>query len=240
MRYAAWIPIALTLAGCARADRTQVQDPTHLAAEIQRGAQNAVGGAAAVRNWNSIRAEAQVEGPESEFVTTVWSARDGRARMQQSDGPVLASHPDGDWQLEPATGSVKPLGAELLAFLRGHELHAAVLAPASRYLGAAFDGEVTFADQRALAVSMADSLGNSVVAYFAATDSLPLGFRMMEPDPDVVVMLSEWQSFGELRLFTRALFTQGQEEFRYTYTDIRCNDVPDSVFALTPAERNPH
>ena len=49
-------------------------------------------------------------------------------------------------------------------------------------------------------------------------------------DPDVVVTLSGWESFQNLLLFTRAVFSQGDEEFRYEYTDIQLNNVPDDVF----------
>lgn len=226
------IPLALGLLvtacdGSARDERTTESATT--ARTILEAARNRLGGAA-VDSFNTVRAEAKVEGPDMTFVTIIWSARDGRARMEQSEGFTAGTHPAGNWMIDGSTGRVEPLDDLTLAFVRGHELHAAVWVPESRYQDPEFVGVAEFDDRQALTVSLTDHLGKSLLAYFSAVDTMPLGFRMLQPDPDVFVTLDGWERRGNLLVFTRALFSQGDEEFQYEYVDIQLNEVPDSIF----------
>jgi hypothetical protein len=230
MRY--WtvtLVLAMTVTACGGSDNMESStDKAETARKILGSARDQLG---AVESFATIRAEANVVGPNSEFVTIVWSGRDGRARMEQSGGFAVGVHPGGNWRIDSATGRVEPLDDPMLAFLRGHELHAAVLVPESRYHSPEFSGDVEFGDQLALAVSLKDNLGDTMFAYFSAVDTVPLGFRLTQPDPDVDVTLGGWKRQQNLLVFTRAIITQGDEEYRYEYVDIQLNNVPDSVFA---------
>lgn len=198
---------------------------------ILRGSRRALGGIAAVRAVSTLRAEAGVVGPAYDFVTIVWSARDGRARMEQSTGFAGGAHPSGEWRLDRESGAVADLDPEGLAYVRGHELHASILFPESRYSDPRLVGQEDFAGRRAHVIRFTDGLDEPVLAYYSTADSLPLGFRVTHTDPDVIVTLDDWETHGSVRLFTRATFTQGEEAHEYSYVSIRLNGVPDSVFA---------
>jgi hypothetical protein len=195
-----------------------------------------MGGPEAIGAISTLRAEARVEGPNYQFTTTVWSARDGRARLEQSSGLVTGLHPSGDWHLDVDSGLVTPLDAEYKAFVRGHELHAALLFPVGRYHDPRYTGNEDFAGQRAIVIEFSDEFDNPVYFYFSAADMRPLGLRIADQDPDVVVTIGDWKVREDVSVFTSATFEQGGEIFRYSYIAIEFNSVPDSMFAA-PAAR---
>lgn len=199
---------------------------------ILRGSRRALGGAAAVRAVSTLKAEADVVGPTRDFVTVVWSGRDGRARMEQSQGFVGGVHPSGDWRIDGESGAGTSLDAEALAYVRGHELHAAVLFPESRYRDPRPAGKADFAGQPASVIRFTDGRGEPVLGYYSARDTLPLGFRVTYTDPDVVVTLGDWETRGPVRVFTGATFRQGDETYEYSYVDVRLGGVPDSIFVI--------
>ena len=213
------------LSSCRDSEPSASDVESLLAAARQR-----LGGDEAVRNFESIRTIANVTGPTSEFTTGVWSARDGRARMEQTGGFVAGVHPTGNWLIDPATGGSIPLPDPTLAFIRGHELHAVVLAPESRYDSLAIQDTTTFSGVRAIPVLMQSPLDADAVAYYSMADSLPLGFRMLASNPDVVVTLDDWDYRDGLLIFTTAVFKQGEEEYRYDYVEVSLVTLADSVF----------
>lgn len=197
--------------------------------KILAGAKHSIGGGA-VDAVETIRAQAVVQGPRGQFVTVVWSARDGRARMEQSGGFVAATHPSGAWRLDARTGEAVELDPEILSMVRGHEVHMVMMAPLTRYVKPKAAGEVEFGEKKALAVEFSDSFDDRVLAYYAVADTAPLGLRLTHPDPDVFVTFDDWTLVEGVRLFGKAEFTQGAESFQYRFTDLELNAVDDSVF----------
>jgi hypothetical protein len=224
--------VCAVLLGCAGTEKAG----SEFSGKIIAGAERRLGGAAAIDAVSTLRAEAAVEGPGSRFTTTIWSARDGRARMEQSGGLVTVLHPSGDWHRDVDSGLVTSLDADHKALVRGHELHATVLYPESRYRNPRFAGRADFSGQRALVVEFRDSFDDPVCFYFSASDTLPLGLRITHQDPDVTVTFGDWEAREGLFLFTSAAFEQGGEVYRYSYVAIDFNSVPDSMFA-SPAAR---
>jgi hypothetical protein len=155
-----WAVICGAPAACAR----KADDASVAAWRVLEGARRALGGDA-VDSVETIFSCADVEGPHSENVTMIWSARDGRARMEQSGGFIGVERADDGWQFDPDTGERTPLDAGTRFFIRGHELHAAALFPLTRYAAPRFAGEDVFRGTPALAVVFEDDLGDSVVAW---------------------------------------------------------------------------
>lgn len=179
---------------------------------------------------SKFEAHAVVTGPESEFTTTTYSARDGRARVDQSTGFTAGTHPEGDWSVDASSGETGQLEREALAYLRGHELHATFLMPERRMLSAEFVGVTEFEGDSVLAVKYLDPTGSDRFAYYSAADTLPVGMLVTGPDPDVIVTVGRWEQRGPLRLFTSAEFRQGDEVFVYSYRRFSVNDTEDEVF----------
>ncbi|MDX1394891.1 MAG: hypothetical protein R3195_10880 [Gemmatimonadota bacterium] len=176
----------------------------------------------------TIVADASVVGPEGEFHTSIRSASDGRARMEQSPGGFVAGiGRGGGWLVDPETSAVGELGPMDL-FVRGHELHMLVLAPGSRLSNARLTTGERLGDTFAVAMDMPS--GDSLVLYYSSADTLPAGLRVTWIEPNVHVRWSDWVERGGLRFFTTAVFRQGEEFFRYTYEDVGPRAIPDSVF----------
>ena len=116
------------------------------------------------------------------------------------------------------------------AFVRGHELHAIVLAPTSRLSAPSQLANTLFAGRPAMVIEFTDTMNEPVRLYYAVSDTLPLGLQVTWLDPDVWVTLDGWERRDGLLLFTRAEFRQGNEVFRYTYVEVSINDVDDAVF----------
>lgn len=216
---------ALTIAGC---DVAPGPAPSE-ADRILDGAQRAVG------TWPTpdelqLFAAASVEGPSGSFRTRVHSSGDGRVRLEQSRFGFLAGvGEEGGWRYDAASGEVRPLG-DLEAFVRGHELHMLALLPRSRLSAPSFLGLSSLGSRDALSVSLSLPSGDSLVAFFDRSDTLPVGLRVLWGQPPVQVRWSGWVESGGFRFFRRATFRQDGEEYRYRYDTVRVGPIPDRVF----------
>ena len=175
-------------------------------------------------------ADARVQGPVEEFRTLIHSSADGRVRMEQMPFGFLAGigRHEG-WVLDSESGQVEDLGSRV-AFLRGHELHMLALLPESRLANARLVGASWFGSSDALAVALDLPTEDSLVMYFGALDTLPVGLRVTGTDPDVIVEWSDWIEQDGVRLFREAVLRQGEEVFTYTFDEVRLGTFPDSVF----------
>lgn len=179
---------------------------------------------------DNVMARATVSGPSGPFETTVWSARDGRARMQQTTGFTAGVDRDTGWRWNTDTRSVSPLDSQDRRYLRGHELHAHVFFAEVRLADPVFTGRTVWDGDSALVVRFHDEADDTVFGAFSARDTLPLGLQVTSTDPDVFIRYDDWEWRGGIRVFTMAEFRQGFEIFRYEYTDIALGNVADSVF----------
>lgn len=170
----------------------------------------------------TITAAADAAGPGTTFQVTVTSHRSGAARIVFSSGLDAGLSADSTWWQAPGQAPAL-LDPDRESFVRGHELHMALLAPASRVRDPAFTGEVDFAGTRALRVSGVDLSGAPVDLFFGAADTVPLGMRVddrLRGAGPVTTTVSDWIDLGGRRLFQRAEFRQGAETFRYRFTGI--------------------
>ncbi|HSM03746.1 MAG TPA: hypothetical protein VK858_03965 [Longimicrobiales bacterium] len=201
-----------------------VPDP---AGAVLDGAQRALGVPRDGRPFQ-VSADAVVEGPGGRFRTSIRSASDGRVRMEQSPSGFLAGvGQDGGWRRTEA--GVEALG-EGLAFVRGHELHMLALAPRTRLERPRNVIRAATGDRSVIGVTLSLPSGDSLVAWFDAVDTLPVGARVLWTDPPVEVEWSDWSSRGAFRVFERATFRQGTEAFHYAFDSIRVGEIEDAVF----------
>ena len=228
MRRKMWlVAVALVQVGCGVSSPREGQ--TIPAEAILDAAERSLG-VDTVAGLLQLFSDAAVVGPNEAFRTQIYSSSDGRVRMEQAHSGFLAgSGRFGGWRRVEGGPDVDSLGAAL-SFVRGHELHMLALAPRSRLEAPRYLGRERFAGDSALAVAMSLPSGESLIAYFAVGDTVPVGLRMAWMDPPVIVVWSEWHSIEGLRVFGRAVFRQGAEEFSYRYDSIRIGAVSDSVF----------
>lgn len=223
---------AMLLCRCGGETRI-TSDPVEV---VLDGGERALGVPLIGRSFQVV-ADATVEGPAGTFRTLIRSASDGRVRMEQTPSGFRAGvGSSGGWHVAPGSARVDSLGADL-AFVRGHELHMLALAPRTRFEHPRLIGNTEFSGRPVVAVAMSLPTGDSLVAYFDAVDTVPVGARIMWTDPPVDVTWAEWSTRGAVRLFGQATFRQGTEEFRYTYDSVYVGEIQDSVYEPPTREK---
>jgi hypothetical protein len=236
----AWVVSMLAVAACAAADDAPVSRGSSLSENpVLASARRAMGGDGLVAAATTIDALAACDGPSGPFETRVYSSRDGKMRFEQtpSSGQTFVAGIDGQggWSYDADLDQFVRADSATLTFLRGHELHMIALAPETRFGEPEAQGLERLGRRHAVALRFRDLIGTPVHIYYALEDSLPLGFRVANHTgsgaPAVLVMFEDWRSVDGLRLFTRARFEHGMDTYRYEFTSIRLNSVPDSLLS---------
>ena len=171
-----------------------------------------------------IYALANCEGPDRAFRTLVISGNSG-ARMEQAygDSHIILAYGEDEFLINAKNGEENDkLDAATRQFIAGHELHQMAYKPKSRHKGHVMDGIEEFNGQAAFKVSAIDNLDNPVSYYFRFDNYQPMGFRITPADNsgDVVVTFHDWEERDQREVFTRAVFTQGDEVFTYRFTEV--------------------
>lgn len=195
----------------------------------------------------SLSAVAAVTGPRGRFGSTVYSARDGRARLALGTGFLAGIGAQGGWLAASPGDPVGPLDSVSRTVVRGHELHMLALVPETRWRHARYAGIQPWADDSALTLSFEDELGAPALLYLGRRDTLPVGLRLVnhtgEGTREVVVTFARWRAVDGVRLFGQAVFHHGADRYLYDYTELRLNAVPDALFEApwptSPLPRRP-
>jgi hypothetical protein len=194
-----------------------------------------IGPLASVSGIEAIRSVANVRGPVREFQTVVISARDGRMFFAQASDIVAGVADSSKWLWNFDSHEPIALDAATESVVRGHELHMLMLAPGSRWRYADRIRDTTFRGRAAIAVDYADALGAPATAFYAARDTLALGFLIANHsgrgEPTVEVELTDWRKFGDLRFFGRAVFRQGKGAITHQYIRVDRIAAESSLFA---------
>lgn len=211
---------------------------TDPAAAVLAGALRAEGGSA-VAAVSTIYSRADVQGPGRTFETRIWSARDGRVRMEQTTGFGAGVARVDRWMRNRETGELDSLDQSTEDFVRGHELHAMVLMPALRLLHPEYLGIQEWDGTTAILLRYSDRSGHPVLGAFSTTDTLPLGLQITFTDPDVFIRFRDWVDLGGVRVFREAEFRQEDEVFTYRFADIELDSLADSAFQRPAQIRRP-
>lgn len=223
------IGVALVLGACTQGESEQPV-PRSSVEVILDGAARATGMASRTSPLQLV-ADAHVVGPRDQFRTVIHSASDGRVRMEQTpQGFVAGINDTAGWVHDPESGETSELGP-MASFVRGHELHMLALLPESRLSNPRLATASPLDLEAALGIAFSLPSGDSLVIYYAAADTIPLGLRVAYTDPNVVVTWSDWVERDELKLFTQARFVQGDEVFTYDFQAVEIAALPDSLFA---------
>lgn len=201
-----------------------------------------MGGATAVEAIETVEAIAECKGPRGPYRTLVKTARDGRIVFQQ-DFPngrryraVLSA--DGGTEYDSDSAKVTtstPLSHTAAA---GHQIHMLSLAPTTQ-LGPPTGVTLTrFQDRPVIGVIFHDRTGGTVVANYDRRDTTLRGFTFPGPDGQrIALVVWRWRRFNDVSLPTRAVYWQGQDAYRFHFTHIRLNAVPDSAFTIAADAR---
>lgn len=200
-----------------------------------------------------VVADAAVESPGRAFRTLIYSTAGGAVRMEQTTPFLAVVDANDSWTLQ-GDSVVSPLDDATRAYVRGHELHALALMPETRLSEPAYLGAVQFEGADALAIrwtvpgagppggrtpeAQMPDVGSperhTLVTFYAASDTLPLGIRAEWVEPHVDAHFVDWSPLvtgpqPEVRLFRRARFRQADEVFVYTFERVELVEVSDSL-----------
>jgi hypothetical protein len=226
------ILIPLLLVGCETEEpKWQQADPDPVAYQILAGARRALG----PTEWvQTISAIAEVTGPHGTFESRVYSARDGRARLDLGGQFVAGVGSCHGWLVDDSAQLVRPLDKVNRSVVRGHELHMMVIAPETRWQKPRAKGIQQWAGAPALVLEFRDDLGDPATLYFRVSDTLPVGLRLVNQTGrgarDVEVTFDDWKKVGGVRLFRRAVFAHGDDRYVYDYTQLQVNPVVETMF----------
>lgn len=220
----------VTLLACGERPEAGQEAPTVNATLILDGGQRAVGVWPTPETLH-ITADANVRGPTGTFRTLIYSSADGRVRMEQTPSGFLAGVGESreGWVADLQSGEIRNLG-DLRSVVRGHELHMLGLVPRSRLSEPRLLQRATLDSREVLAVALSFPDGDSLVAYFEPEDTLPAGLLITGSEPYIVVRWIDWIKVEGVRVFRRAVFRQGPEEYHYSFDRIEFELLPDSLF----------
>jgi hypothetical protein len=130
---------------------------------------------------------------------------------------------EGGWMVaEPGTAPT-PLSDTLETFLRGHDLLMNVLAPERRFGPIRFAGLEPFTGQSAIRIDGRDALGAPIQLYYAESDTLPLGYRLIDHlrgGGPVITTLTDWRAQDGALWPRAARFAQDADVFDYRIVTI--------------------
>lgn len=234
------VAVLCTGSGCGAKEEAAVMDAQAVLASMQR----ALGGSDAVACVAVVDALAECEGPSGSFETRVVSARDGRMRFEQTSARgtyVAGIGADGAWSYDTETDQYSPVDSVTATFLRGHELHMLVLAPQTRLRNPELLGEREFDGQAVWVIQFLDELDGKAELYVAVDDGMPLGMKSInhtgQGEREVFIRVDAWRVVDGVRLFERAVFTQGDDDYVYDYVEITLNPNVDPLSAEDARQR---
>ncbi|MCX4247412.1 DUF4440 domain-containing protein [Paraliomyxa miuraensis] len=198
---------------------------------LWREAQQAMGGVLAIEAVRSLTTVAAVSTPHGPGEMSLQSFADGRLIFDQllSDGrrQRLEVLPGEDGDLVVDEDGTRPLEPGPSAFMRGHEFHRIVLAPALRFGDGRLGHPQRFDGRACEVIELVDAFGKPVKMFIDARTRLPAGFAMIEPlsedDAPITVTLSDWKPFGTLTLFTALWVEHRGQRYDYDYRTIELN-----------------
>lgn len=184
----------------------------------------------------AIYAMADCEGPSSTFKTLVISNA-ANTRFEQQSGPrhILGVHrPDSAWLHDFVADTTVAVDAATIAFLINHELHAIAFYPETRYGQWVSEKDTVYYNQEARMLTFTDIKGAAVKTFYQAESWFPLGFsienHLGRGAKQVDVLFDNWDETEGVRVFTEARFLQGEDVYRYKFTEIAFDKLPEAAF----------
>ena len=170
------------------------------------------------------------------FRVELISAPSGSVRLQFDSGALLAMTADSSVALLGPEGP-HLINDTLETFLRGHDLFFMLVHPSSRLRNVEAAGPEMFNNTSAVMLTGRDALNAEVRLYYAKSDSLPLGYEVLDHlrgKGMVRVTLGAWSPVERtfpLRHPREVHFTQGPDTFRYAIEGVEQFDaVGDDLF----------
>lgn len=94
-------------------------------------------------------------------------------------------------------------------------------------------GERVFDGQAVWTIQFLDELDGEVELYVAVDDALPLGMKSInhsgQGEREIFIRVDDWRVIDGVHLFTKAVFTQGKDDYAYDYVEVAVNPDADRL-----------
>ncbi|MCE7993279.1 MAG: hypothetical protein HEP71_14935 [Roseivirga sp.] len=184
----------------------------------------------------NIYAMADCSGPSSVFQTLVISGST-ETRFEQKSGSrhiLGVNRPDSAWMHDFAGDTTVAVDDATICFLINHELHAIAFYPEKRYGQWAEEKDTIYYSEGAKMLTFLDIKGGRVKIFYEEESWRPLGFsienHLGRGAKQVDVLFENWQEWEGRQVFTEARFLQGEDVYRYKFTEISFGELSDDAF----------
>lgn len=213
-----------------------------LAALFSRSRQ-AIGDSATIDSLKNLHVEANCEGPNGKYKTTIDSWFDGKVRFLQereSETSTQAAQPsviNGDyaWQMD-ADGEYSLLAPFHTLVIELHEYQRMAVDFQSMFSDFEWKGTEKFGGKSCTMVQAKHRLGQEIFLYFDEQTSLFSGYILPIPGTDEVVtnVFDDWRIVDGLRLPSKVTATDARGEFILNFDTITLNQCLAERVAVPP------
>jgi hypothetical protein len=210
------------------------------ASEIIENSLQAIGGRKAIAKVRSLQAIADCRGPNGNYTTEIYSARNSRLIFRQvsANGNIYHGQTNGQvfWTKNEKGGDFSLADSRAAAVWRGHDFQLMAVEVAERFRDLALAGEESFDGKPAFRLRGKDELGNPADVFFEKDSKLMLGFTAQNPFSreieTVRIVFNDWRQIGKLKLPSKVTATDQKGDFVLNFREIVLNKTDEKIFAV--------
>lgn len=209
------------------------------APEIVENSLQAIGGRKQIARVRSLQAFADCAGPNGNYTTAIYSAKNGRLIFKQvrANGGVYTGQTNGltFWTKDEKSGDLSLADARAAFAWRAHDFQFLALEIDKRFRDLTFAGEESFGGRTALKLNATDEIGNPASVFFDRETRRLLGFTIQNPfdkAETIRTVFNEWRQVGKLNLPSRVTATDRKGDFVLNFREIVLNKTDEKIFAV--------
>lgn len=188
-----------------------------------------------ISQLKSIYSFANCTGPNGKYQTEIYSKNGSKTIFRQirENKPDYIGITNGDiyWTKDTLVKSSNKISAFVW---RSHELQWIATHLTDRFSNIIFSGYEIFAGKEAVKLSGKDELNQSAHIYFAKSNNLLIGIKLLNPfseNQEVIQMeIVDWKKVKNLLLPSKVTFTDNQGTFVLNFQKIKINQIDESIF----------
>lgn len=202
----------------------------------------AIGGKKEIAKIRSIQAVADCVGPNGNYTTEIYSAKNSRLIFKQTkaNGDIYLGQINGQkyWTKDEKSGDFS-LADNREAFVwRSHDFQFLAMEIATRFRDLTLAGEENFNGKVAIKLLGTDELGKTANIFFDKETKLMLGLTIQNPfseQPERIrISFNEWKQIGQLKLPSKVTATDKNGDFVLNFRQIVLNKVDEKIFVIPP------
>jgi len=211
------------------------------ATEIIDNSLQAIGGKKEIAKVRRLQAFAVCTGPNGNYTTEIYSARNGRLIFKQvraaAGGSSYVGQTNGQmfWTHDETRNDFTLADGRAAFAWRSHDFQFLAMEIAERFRDFALAGEETFGGKAALKLNATDEIGNPASVFFDQETRLLRGFVIQNPfdkSETIRTVFDEWRSVGRLKLPSKVTATDKKGDFVLNFREIVLNKTNEKIFAV--------